>query len=75
MTGFVNIGPECFADEKEEVISYKGANYYKACDAFVADNPDGGASYCVKRVHHPSILHEAFDGRTRAVSELLEKGI
>lgn len=61
----VDIGPECFADGEELVISYKGANYYKACDAWVRDLDEGGASHCVKRVNHSSILHEDFDGNVR----------
>lgn len=64
----VDIGPECFADGDEEVISYKGANYYKACDAFVAELPDGAVSHCVKRVYHLGLIHEDYDGRTRKES-------
>jgi hypothetical protein len=61
--GFPQIGPECFANPEETVISWKGANYYKACDAFVSDLEDGGQSHCVKREGHPSSIHEDFDGR------------
>lgn len=45
----------------EDVISYKGANFYRACDAYVRNLPSGGTSHCVKRVGHSS-EHEDFDG-------------
>lgn len=48
-----------------DVIGYKGENYYRACDAFVANNDDGGQAFCVKRVNHPGHIHEAYDGRVR----------
>lgn len=60
---YLTIGPECFTDGK--VISYKGANYYKACDAWVRDLPNGGQSHCVSRVGHPSHLHEDSEGVRR----------
>lgn len=60
---YTNIGPECFAIGN--VISYKGANYYKACDKFVTDRQEGEPSFCVKRVGHPGDIHEAYDGKTR----------
>lgn len=66
-TDFPVIGPECFSDKEGTVISYKGEHYYKACNAFVKDNPDGGQSFCVKRVNHPGRLriHESYDGTIR----------
>lgn len=63
-TDFPPIGPECFSNKERTVISWKGENFYKACDALVVEHPDGGASHCVKRVGHPSIIHESFDGTT-----------
>lgn len=60
---FVDIGPEAFTDGR--VISYKGANFYKACDEFVCDTFDGGQSFCVKRVDHPGRTHEAYNGAIR----------
>lgn len=63
--GLVDIGPECFTDDSGNVINYKGANYYKACDIFVADLPEGGQEFCVKRVNHPGQLHEAYSGKTK----------
>jgi phosphoribosylpyrophosphate synthetase len=57
------IGPECFVDGV--VISYKGENYYKSCDAFVYDREDGGQSFCVLRVNHHGTIHEAYDGKLR----------
>lgn len=66
---FVDIGPECFANDTLTVISYKGVNYYKACDEFVTDRKEGGQSFCVKRIGHPGKIHEAYDGTTR------EKGV
>lgn len=59
---YTMLGPECFTDG--DVISYKGENYYRACNVFVADLEDGGQSHCVKRVGHPSKQHEDYDGRT-----------
>lgn len=64
---FTDIGPECFTDDY--VISYKGENYYKACDEFVYDRDDGGQSFCVKRVDHPGMYHEAYDGRQKLRAE------
>jgi hypothetical protein len=64
-TNYTDIGPECFTNG--EVISYKGENYYKACDVFVADLPDGGQCFCVKRVGHPGLVHESYDGLKRGV--------
>jgi hypothetical protein len=65
MSDIVDIGAECFVDTDIHVISYRGENYYKACDAFVRDRPDGGQSFCVKRVDHPGNIHEAYDGYVR----------
>lgn len=59
------LGPECFTNGL--VISYQGENYFKACEEFVFDLPDGGQSFCVKRVNHPGDIHEDYDGRTRKV--------
>lgn len=63
-TSFIDIGPECFTDG--DVISYKGQNFYRACDAFVSDLPDGGQSFCVKRVGHPGKTHEDYEGRAKS---------
>lgn len=65
MDDFIDIGAQCFTDTDEKIISYKGENYYKSCPELVADLPDGGQSFCVKRVGHPGYIHEDFDGRTR----------
>lgn len=62
---FVNIGPECFSDTDEKVISWKGQNYYRACDEIVCDLPEGGQAFCVKRVGHPGTIHEAYHGEIR----------
>lgn len=43
-----------------EVINYQGDNYYRACGAVVTIQ-----SYCVKRVNHPGVLHEDYDGNVR----------
>ena len=58
----IDIGPQCFTDGDEEVINYKGDNYYKAFDAVVVVNEDGSTSHCVKRVNHPGNVHEDFYG-------------
>lgn len=63
MKTYTDIGVECFTDGL--VISYKGENYYKACDAFVHDLEDGGQAFCVKRMNHPTEIHESYDGTTR----------
>jgi len=64
MDNYIDIGPECFTNGN--VISYKGENYYRACDAFVNDrSEEGGQSFCVKRVDHPGTIHEAYDGTIR----------
>lgn len=62
---FTLLGPECFVDPGGNVISYKGENFYRACDRFVRDLPDGGESHCVKRVGHPGDIHEDYHGNTR----------
>lgn len=59
MEELIDIGPECFTNGN--VISYKGENYYRACGSFVANLPEGGQSYCVKRVDHYG-PHENYDG-------------
>lgn len=61
MEGFVEV-TKAFATPDEDVISWRGENYYKGCDIHVRDLPDGGQSFCVKRVNHPGNLHEDFDG-------------
>lgn len=62
---YVEIGPECFSDAAGTIISYKGENYYRACDTFVGNVLGGGQSFCVKRVGHPGSVHEDFDGNKR----------
>lgn len=61
---FTTLGPECFTNYERTVISYKGENFYRACDVKVRDLPEGGASHCVMRVNHPSNLHEDMEGNT-----------
>ncbi len=63
MADFTIIGPECFTNGN--VISYKGENYFRACEKFVYDRPDGVQSFCIKRVGHPGNFHEAYDGTTK----------
>lgn len=65
VTDFIDIGPQCFANAELTIISYKGMNFYRACDTLVAKLVSGGQSFCVKRVDHPGVIHEDFDGRTR----------
>lgn len=59
---FTDIGPECFAGQGDTVISWKGENFYKACGHPVITNEDGSGSSCVKRVDHPGVKHEDYDG-------------
>lgn len=59
--------PEMFASKDLKVISYKGANYYKACGATVWEKPSGGRTSCIKPVGHIRWAHEdghgnKFDG-------------
>lgn len=61
MDNYIDIGPECFTNGN--VISFKGENYYRACNEFVSDLPDGGQSFCVKRVGHAGNMHEDYDNR------------
>lgn len=56
------IGPECFASTDDTVISWKGVNYYQACDELVVAGPKGSSTHCVKRVDHPGDIHEDYDG-------------
>lgn len=60
----IQIGPGCFASSDLSVINLLGENYYKTCDVIVGDLPEGGVSYCTKRLDHPGILHEDYNGRT-----------
>lgn len=53
----VEIGPGAFADGDLEVINYKGENFYRSCPVRVTES-----TYCVKRVGHPGLLHEDYDG-------------
>lgn len=64
-SSYTVIGPKCFTDGK--VISYKGENYYKTCDAYVYDHEGGGQSFCVLRLGHPNKYHEAYDGHLKAI--------
>lgn len=59
----IDIGPEAFTNG--EVINYKGANFYRACDAWVSNLENGGKSFCVKRVDHPGDFHEDYNGLIR----------
>lgn len=56
---YTDIGPGCFTNG--DVIFYKGENYYRACDTYVADLPEGGQEFCVKRVEHAG-PHESYGG-------------
>lgn len=63
-SGYHEIGPECFANPDKTVIAWQGSNYYQACDHQVTETEDGGATHCVKRVDHPGVRHEDYDGNT-----------
>lgn len=67
---FIDIGPECFANKEETVISWKGENFYRACDKLVTGTLEGAASHCVKRVRHKNDC-EDYDGNTRGLSTVL----
>jgi len=62
--GFIDLGPELFADNMRAVISWSGENYYRGCGAQVRENEDGSTSHCVKPNNHSSLTHEDFDGNT-----------
>lgn len=51
-----------FSNADESVINWKGANYFKSCDAVVTNDITQGASFCVKREGHPGDIHEDIDG-------------
>lgn len=53
----VPIGPECFANGEQTVISWKGQEYVKTCGSFVADLPDGGKAFCTLTFDHPGFEH------------------
>jgi hypothetical protein len=56
---------EMFADGELKVISYKGENYYRGCNAYVMQHDDGSTSHCVKPVDHTSPEHEDYYGNRR----------
>lgn len=56
------LGLECF--RTDNIISYKGENYFRACDVLVKVWPGGEQTHCVKRVGHPSVDHEDYYGNT-----------
>jgi hypothetical protein len=58
------IGPEAFTNAEETVISFKGSNFYRACDAFVRNRPEGGASYCIRQMGHEDNNHIDFSGHS-----------
>lgn len=59
----IDIGPEAFTNGT--VINYRGDNFYKGCDRWVRDLPEGGQSFCVRREGHSGSVHEDYDGATR----------
>lgn len=61
---YLVLGPECFTRRDDlSVISYKGQNYYLACDMIVArDLVSRAATHCVKPRRHSSD-HEDHTGR------------
>lgn len=68
---FPSIGPECYTNRDRTVICYKGENFYRACDKLVydypPDDPSGHAqSHCVKRIDHPGVWCEDYNGRLRS---------
>lgn len=58
------IGPEAFTNGAETVISFKGSNFYRSCDAFVRKLPDGGGSYCIRQMGHEEGNHIDFSGHS-----------
>jgi hypothetical protein len=67
--GYITFAPECFMDGDGNVISFKGENFFRACDNFVRRREDGGSSHCVKRAGHPSKDCEDWDGNIRSLEE------
>lgn len=67
---FVDLGPGCFTDERAFCISYKGANYYRVCNAPVAEHLTG-RSFCVKLEGHAGVAHEDFDGRMVSYGDIV----
>lgn len=71
MTDYIELGPELFSDSEETVISWKGSNFYRACDRWVTEKLEGGSTHCVKRINHPSDMHEDYHGNQR--SEIVDE--
>jgi flagellar basal body L-ring protein FlgH len=65
----IDLGNGIFTDDEEDVLNWKGNNFYKACGAVVATLPDGSTSTCVKHLGHPSNEHEDINGQTKPVLE------
>ncbi len=65
ITDIIDIGPQCFASGDLSVICFQGENYYRACGELVTGESEDEFTTCVKRVNHPDIIHEDYDGSTR----------
>lgn len=60
----VTLGPELFIGNSGDVISFKGENFYRACNRFVRKLDNGDSTHCVKRAGHPGTICEDYDGET-----------
>lgn len=61
------IGQDCITNG--EVISYRGENFYKACDQWVVAVDGEGQSFCVKRSGHNGYIHEDIHGNFRDATD------
>lgn len=64
-TDIIDLGPDMFASADWRVIARMGQNYYLACSEVVFEKPEGGATTCIKPLHHKTWEHEDWEGRTR----------
>lgn len=60
---------QIFTNEAQTIMNWAGENFYKACGFPVVENEDGSGSSCVKRIDHPGIVHEDFEGKKRVDGE------
>lgn len=61
------IGSDCSINDESTVICYKEKFYYRVCGLPVKDSINE-VSFCVKRINHPGVLHEDYEGNVRGFS-------
>ena len=63
--GVIEIGEQTYTNG--QVINHAGINYYRACEIFIREYPDGSQSHCLKPRDHVSIEHEDVTGAIRVL--------